>query len=302
MPARLRITAPAALLLGAALGLLAGWGEPAATADVPLQKEESASPSSRVLTVSSRTSSTASTPRLPTEGSAAAYAAAWESLKDGKLPRQERIDLQHLLLREWALVDLAAAIRAVAADPIKHDDDPFDSSAIDYLWQGIAAQPDVAWDIIQSRELGMRTPRLRNGWIQAVGRKDPVELIGKLPQLPQEDRFKAMRAAVVGSHHRDQAGTGGEEVVATLLALRGTADDPIARKALAEGLSSSVRCEDLRADFLRQQDPDVRSIYLDAYAQSFEQLDLPERDAELEALPAHLRAEVVQAKKARNVK
>ncbi len=296
MPAPFRFTAPAALLLGVALGLLAGWGEPAATAGVPAPEKESVSPSSRRLPESPSTLTSRSRSLPPTGGSAAAYAAAWESLKDGKLPRQERTALQRALLEEWALVDLPAAIHAAATDDVHDVEDEFGQSTIDSLQKGIAAQLDLAWDIIQTGGFGLRTPRLRSAWIQALAGQDPVGLIGKLPQLPQGDRSQAMRAAVVGSHQRGQSANSGEQVVAALLALRGTENDQDARAALAVGLSASVRCRDLRADFLRQQDPDVRPIYLEAYALSFRQLNAAERDAEMDALPADLRAEVEQAR------
>lgn len=250
-----RHTAPAALLLGAAVGL-AGLQAPTGDQASRLAKVV-ASPNAQ------------SSAHHPTTGprptaSAGAYIAAWNSLRDGQLPKKERIALQCAILKEWAMVDLSAAIRAVVADQDSWrpwGDDPIRSA----LHAGIAAQPDLAWHFIETHAFGLHTRWIREAWIKVVSPHDPMKVLRRSPHFPPSQRDVVMGIATESIFAPAQPDTAGEEFVSLVLTLPNQPDHFPPRKSLIHKLRSTVGYPGLLDRVGRTQNPDVRGVYLEAY-------------------------------------
>jgi hypothetical protein len=293
---RTPLTLAAALLLGVALGL-AGPREKRRSNEAATVRPEGA-----VATV---TDAGTAVPRageksLSVPGSAAAtsdaYADAWELLKDGTLSRQERRSTESNLLKEWAKVDLPAALEAaIRAASEGHWMDPdayFVLSPLDACTEGIERQGDLVWDLIASREYGLHTRQLRKKWIHVFAEERPLEVLRRLPEMPPDVRAGAVLEAVATTHRLGQPAPGKEEVVAAVLAFRGTPDEAAVMQGYAGGIASVTESSELSALLLDPPDPAMREIYLMAYAMEIRMGSSASRQVGLGMLPPDLKAEV----------
>jgi hypothetical protein len=300
---RTSLTLSAALLLGVALGLtgLRGKTQPPEVRHSSAAVSDPAAPaagseSSRDDAVSS------SSTRKPEGSSPDAYAAAWELLQQRDLRRSERQELESTLLREWSKVDLRAALHAAfARDPI-YDEDPFRWSPVEACLEEVDKQPDLVWELISSREYGLRTRDLRVAWMDSCAGKKPLEVLRRLPDLPAEDRAQAVHMAIYFTHDPEEPAPGKDEVVAAVLALRGTPDEAAAMEGFAKALARVTGSSDLAALMLDSPDPGLREVYLMAYAFVIERGGPLGESAHLDPLPPGLRAEVEAVIKARREK
>lgn len=105
----------------------------------------------------------------------AAYAGAWEILKDGKLHPYIRTALQESLLEEWCLVDLEAALHAAIGE-----------SMIGACAPGIEERSEEVWSWIQDSKFGLSTWPLLRTWIETAGEKDPGLLLQRFGELPPD--------------------------------------------------------------------------------------------------------------------
>lgn len=115
------------------------------------------------------------------------YAAAWETLKDGRLPRQERLEIQRSLLREWSVLDLEAAFRAVFAEGPGSQADLLEACD-----SGILADPSAAWALAMTRAVGWESARVRTRWLEIVADKDPLRVFPVLDQVSPSERTDAV--------------------------------------------------------------------------------------------------------------
>lgn len=275
----------AALLLGAAIGFSRLPG--------PLAQSSPVSPSawgSGEETDAVSSSSDGKTPATRTSGlpSKSAYASAWELLKDGHLPRGERLQLQCALLEEWCMLDLEPALRAALGE--LPDEDPFAPDPLTACDAGIASQLELTWELIQKRELGLHTHRLRWKWIETAAQKCPRDLIHHLPDLPPDCIEGAIHVGVQQTQRSSAPEK--DQVITAALAFRGTPDEAAAMKGAAGGLASALEFSDLIATLLDTSDSQSRALYFDAYVTALDDLSASRLQAELENLPATLRAEV----------
>lgn len=285
-----RFTAPAALLLGAAVGL-AGIQTPSG--------DQASTPAKVAASPDARSTAHRSTTGTRPTASAGSYIAGWNSLKDGQLPKKERIALQCAILQEWAVVDLSAAIRAVVADQesrltSRGVNDPMREA----LRAGIAAQPDLAWHLIESHAFGLHTRWIRDAWIKAVGPHDPMKVLRRSPHFSPSERDVVMRIATESTFAPAQPDTAGEEFVSLVLTLPNQPDLP-PRKSLIYHLRHTVEKSSLLDRVRQAQHPEIRRVYLEAYL-GFNAMkpELPEGESEPESedepLPPEIREEVEQ--------
>lgn len=297
---RTPLTLLAALLLGAALGLLATGEKPPSSSSLPATAEGAGTAARGNPSPPPRAGRESTSARLPAGSTAAAYSAAWELLLDRELPRDERTTLASALLEEWCLVDLRAALHAAFSDGRTDSDDPFAPDALDSCSKGIEQQPDLAWELCESQEYGLHTRRLRETWIVHTGVQDPLRLLDRYSLLPAErleqgraPRDAAIRMALVGSLEKNADPKLAEAVLAKLVALAEEGDrEKIVSAAAAflpQWLPAERNLESLRA----AQSPVDREIYLKAYAGLVQShLDIGQLE-KLDQIPADLRAEVL---------
>lgn len=283
---RTPVTISAALLLGVAFGFAGPWGKEMTRNEGP--------PPSDAGSATASAAAGGSSARTAASSSANAYAAAWELLKDGKLRREERRQLESTLLREWSKVDLRAALHAAFEGDCSDRDDPFVFLPMDASLE-VGTQADLLWELVLSREYSLHTRRLRREWINITARKDPLEILRRLPEMPPDVRALAVCRAVADSHrfaglYRPAAGK--EEVIAAVLKLRGSSYEAAAMAGLAGGISSITETSELSGLLLNSPDPALRDVYLKAYAIKVEHGSDGGRQVALDILPAETRAEV----------
>jgi hypothetical protein len=299
---RTPLTLSAALLLGVALGLAGPREKKPAPEGLPAPAAASAPAAPAAGAPSSRGRAASSSARTSAVSKPDAYAAAWELLQQRDLRRSERQELESALLEEWSKIDLRAALHAAAAREANHDKDPFKWSPFLECLDEVPHQPDLVWELVSSREYGLHTRDLRREWILSCEESQPLQLIRRLPDLPAEDRAAAIQMAVLYTHRQDEPAPGKDEVVAAVLALRGTPDEAAAVEGFATGLSSSIPTSEVEELLLDPPDPELRDFYLAAYAIAIDGGGPLDENAHLNSLPAGLRAEVEAAVKARRGK
>lgn len=293
------LTLAAALLLGVALGL-AGLREKKPVPEVlPPSAAASLPDAAAAGPASSRDGSASSSPRTTIGSEPDAYAAAWELLQQRDLRRSERQELESALLAEWSKVDLRAALHAqFAAVPNGDEDDPF-QTPLGACMDEVRNQPDLVWELISSREFGLRTRDLRVTWIDSCAGDQPLEVLRRLPDLPVDERAHAIQVAVHCTHRQSQPAPGKDEVAAAVLALRGTPDEAAAMHGFAAGLASATDTSALSTLLLDPPDPEFRDFYLAAYAIEIDRGGPLNENPHLNSLPPDLRAEVEAVIKAR---
>ncbi len=165
------------------LGLLLGFRE-APMQMLPVLSNGAAPP----VPPKSKTEAQASDDRDSNAASAlvtsAEYSAAWDSLKDRFLPRQERLLIQKNLLEEWSVIDLEAAVHAVFAETT--------DEMIDCCAPGIQAAPTKAWELVRARAFGMETLRFRRQWLKCMMGTKPVQVFSIVGELPKGERLSTL--------------------------------------------------------------------------------------------------------------
>jgi hypothetical protein len=125
----------------------------------------------------------------------AAYASAWESLKDSRLSRDDRIRAQSVLLAEWLRHDLAAALVAFYSNP---DDLTYFEAEFfrGQLRPAMAANSKVVEDLLGSGALGLQARSVRDAWFLHLMKTEPVEVLDRLDELPGAWRINRLADVV----------------------------------------------------------------------------------------------------------
>jgi hypothetical protein len=297
---RTSLTLSAALLLGVALGLAGPRGE---------RQSNDAAKSSSVGAVASVTDAGSSVPRagnqsysVPSSAASTsdAYAAAWELLKDGKLRREERRNLESDLLEVWAKIDLRAALHAAYEEEGTDEEDPFEVSPLDACFEGIRSQPDLVWELVSSWEYGLHTRELRKAWITHVGYQNPLKLLEHFTALPAEPmdsdedpREQAVRMALTGCFEKGADPKLADAVLAKLGSLAADGDQERIVSSAASFLPLWIP-ENRHLEFLRgATTPVAREIHLRAYASLIQVYLSNGMEEKLDDIPTEFRAEVL---------
>ncbi|MES2661084.1 MAG: hypothetical protein V4689_20850 [Verrucomicrobiota bacterium] len=176
------------------------------------------------------------------------FARAWKAMPDAKLTTGQRLEAQRELLRQWAAVDLAAAIDAALGEAWDTDGRDFGGNGplLGIFSEAFAENPQESWDLIASKRFGIASGILRRVWIQAAGEKDPRILAARIGDLSWRDRQLALNVCEMNVYGSAQGGMRDpvfkilaglpEDVVTTeqLLAFaaspEGTLEDPVAMR------------------------------------------------------------------------
>lgn len=139
--------------------------------------------------------------RAPSQWRGSEYARAWKALRSAKLSPKERLRLQQELLKEWADIDLVAAIESALEESWDRDGagyyDPT-GPLLGVLSKALAKDPAASWDMIRGRQFGVATGMVRHVWLEAVGRSNPLFLAERIGDLSWRDREKALAACRMG--------------------------------------------------------------------------------------------------------
>lgn len=285
-----RITLSAALLLGVALGL-AGLRDNLTSAADQTPTKNPASAATDVLPPKSAVGRDS----VATASSAAAYSAAWELLKDGKLRREERRVMQCALLKKWCRIDLRAALHAAFEEDGTTREARFTTPLFGSCSEGIRSQPDLAWNLISSREFGLHTRTLRREWIHLTAEDDPPTLVRRFSELPPDVLLDAIWAASASTYRSTEPIRGREELNAAIFAMSKTPTADAATGAFAAGIAARLQHKELLPWVRKPPEAWLRKPYLDAYVLSLRSLAADDLTTVLENLPSNLRAEVEQA-------
>ncbi len=326
---RSHLTRAAALLLGLALGWGGSRQEAAATLDGgngPRRPEkESAKFSADSKPANKLPRSDGEGPFEPTE----AYAAAWDLLKDGRHSIVERRAIQAKLLEEWALVDIASALRAAFSEPANSYIDG-EKTLRDCCLEGIRRQPDLVWSLVLGGSFGFEQRKLSQLWLKAMREQDPVAILECYPDLPEweleirpyesNDPFSRspdaifddepspwrapesypLRAQVISDllHEAHISGREPEEVLRIMKGVARLAKGADGDKVIA--MSDKVLGQILSMDSVvgacqAAGDAEVRNLYFRGLLEKFAWVEDGARAKMLDELPPALRTEVAAA-------
>ena len=127
---------------------------------------------------------------------------AWNALCRAKLSTKDRIQTQRELLKSWAKVDLAAAMRAALDEAWDSDDEQHYNATgplVDAFADAFASHPEESWDLIQNGGFGIGSSMLRQVWIQTIGTKAPLLLAALVKDLSPNDREMAVNVCASGT-------------------------------------------------------------------------------------------------------
>lgn len=131
------------------------------------------------------------------------YRAAWEAIAFRDVTIQERVDLQRELLRQWAEVDLEAALKAALSCAWDGDGGMGGiDQLLDSFEDAFAARPLEAWDLLLSGRPGLGTSIIKARWAAVVARREPMLVLSHLNDLPARSHgstLKTITAAVAGN-------------------------------------------------------------------------------------------------------
>jgi hypothetical protein len=228
---------------------------------------------------------------------ASVYAAAWESLKDGRLTSDDRLRAQKAILAEWVRHDLAAALEAVYADrpAFSHLRDPlrwFD------LESAMTANPEIVEELLKSGRLGLDTNEFRADWFRILAVEDPVAVLGRIGELSGEHRFSVLSfaAGYLPSISQDPAmWQAAMERISLIISGDGKKDGVAEVIGMRLGQANSL--QDLSAAYLADADPQMQELFVHAaYFASLPSdlhLGMLEMRDEVQSLPEPFRSAVI---------
>lgn len=318
----------ASLLLGMALGV-AGSRPRQDVRAVALEASKDAgngsvSPTSAPSRIAADSRHRAARPSESTE----AYAAAWDSLKVGRLPVNELRAIQAKLMEEWALVDIEAALRAAFDEPSAYYVDA-EKNLRDCCLEGIRQHPDLVWKLVSEGSFGFENRKLLDLWVKALREVDPMAILDRYQDFPpweleikpyepeSESPFGVdpevifnseavpwrapesypQRAQVIGTAlhvaHFDVTDPAVAAQIMKRIARLGEGEDgdkviQMSDRVLGQILSISTTVE----GYQKAVDPGVRRLYLGALVQNLSDDDPAVRDVKLAEIPPDLRAKV----------
>lgn len=291
------LTLPLALMIGAGIAALTRGGgvERATGSGTPTLP----TPSARSFTSSA--AHPAATRRSP---EATACAAAWESLKDGRLTAGDREKAQSAILAEWARHDLAAAIQAVYADrpALGFTGDPIRRSELE---SAMMANPDIVEKLLNSGRLGLHTHEVRADWFRLLAVEDPVAVLGRIDELPGNhgSNVLSFTAGYLPSISQDPAmWQAAMERISPMIS--GDERKEVVAEVIAMRLGGANSLQDLNAAYLADADPQMQELFVLAavYASLPDDLHLGILDMrhEVHSLPEPFRSAVIRRWKAEN--
>lgn len=278
-----------ALLLGAGVAAVSRSGAPAASAC-----GSAGSPSGSGPPAPSPPTAPHSMERTSPE--AIACASAWESLKDGRLKRDQRIKAQLVLLEEWTRHDPAAALVAFSSELRGGDGRIFELDEFDPL-PAMAANPAVVEDLLKSGRLGLPSQLFRVLWFHHLAEEDPLGTFDRLGELSDGRRNEILEALARELPSISEDPVTWQQGMERMSALISRPLKEVETEAIVEGLGSGTSLEDLNAAYVATGDPHLHDLLVRAAWESTRSddpfADEPEIPDEFHSLSEPFRSAVI---------
>lgn len=225
------------------------------------------------------------------------FARAWKALRTAKLTTGERVSMQRELLKQWAALDLEAAIEAALGEAWDQDNGEYydpTGHLLGVFGDEFAKDPTGTWEMLRGRQFDVATGMLRHVWIGVVGRKDPVFLASKLGELSWRDRDKAINACRTGFKPGTESAEKLFETLARLPEEVVSADDLV---NFASQGPWQAPPDELKQEILRLGPDDQRmaKVLSIQWGRMLSSQSVTEIEAQLADLPEALRSEVAWA-------
>lgn len=226
-----------------------------------------------------------------------ACAAAWESLKDGRLTSGDRFRAQKAILAEWARHDLGSALVAVYADrpAFSQLGDPLGRFDRD---SAMTANPEIVEELLKSGRLGLHTNEVRADWFRLLAEEDPVAVLGRIGELPGKPAASVL-GFTVGylpsiSQNRSTWQAAMERIS---LIISGSNENNGVAEVIAMRLGGDNSLQDLSAAYLADADPQMQELFVHAaYFASLPNdlhLGMLPMSEEVQSLPESFRSSVI---------
>jgi hypothetical protein len=152
--------------------------------------------------------------------------------------------------------------------------------------------------LVETHAFGLHTQWLREAWIQEEGRRNPLKVVKRSANFSSYDRGVAMNLAVETASGAGKPDAELDQVIGTVLALPTAPFSLPPRKDLIHQLRSTVGYPGLLERVRKAKDPELRSVFLEAYLGITNgPIDLegePQWRSELKSLPPKIREEAAK--------
>ena len=244
----------------------------------------------------SASASAATNPMARSSPEAIACASAWESLKDGRLKREQRIKAQLALLEEWTRHDPSAALVAFSSEFRGGTGRPFTLEEFDPR-PVMVANPDVVEDLLKSGRLGLCSQLFRAMWFHHLAEADPLGTFDRLGELPAGSVDRVLESVAQGLPSISEDPVTWQQGMERISALISRPVKGSKTQAIAEGLGNGTSLADLNAAYLATDDRDLRDLFVRAARESARGddpfADETETPAEFHSLPEPFRSAVI---------
>ena len=207
--------------------------------------------------------SAATNPKARSSPEAIACASAWESLKDGRLKREQRINAQLALIEEWTRYDPAAALVAFSSELRGGPGRFFALEEFDPL-PAMAANPEVAEDLLKSGRLGLCSQLFRALWFRHLAETDPLGTFDRLGELPAGSVNQVLESVAQGLPSISEDPVTWQQGMQRISSLISRPVKEAETQAIVEGLGRGTSLGDLNAAYLATDDADLRGLFVRA--------------------------------------
>ncbi|HVJ46708.1 MAG TPA: hypothetical protein VM511_10010 [Luteolibacter sp.] len=280
------ITHGAALVLGVLLSAVFALSVPGKNADKPARSDPKSEagidpklpPEARAMIKEARNRAT-----LLSKLSARDFRKAWDAIADQSLGTAERHQLQMMLLRQWAEVDLEGALEAAF-------DTSWDSEGgmggirqlLGVFSEQFAKRPTDSWDLITSGKFGLGAAIAKGIWAEAVVKENPLLVVNSFSQIPYHTRT-GIFAKILESIKQDPSKIG--QFYDKLAELPQNEQYLNFIRDAVTQLGARGTTEELRSKFLGATSEAQRTILIHEYGKALGTSDLATIQAELSQLP-----------------
>lgn len=215
--------------------------------------------------------------------SARDFKKAWDAIADQSMSTAERYQLQMMLLRQWAEVDLEGALEA-AFDTSWDNEGGMGGirQLLGVFSEQFAKRPTESWDLITSGKFGLGAAIAKSVWAESVVKENPLLVVNSFSQIPYHTRagiFKKILDSVqkdpskIGQFYDKLAELPQNEQYLNFI-----------RDAVIQ-LGARGTTEELRSKFLGATSEAQRTILIHEYGKALGTSDLATIQAELSQLP-----------------
>lgn len=281
-----KLTHGAALVAGVSLSALLAWSIPGKGKGQAVgspKKSESDLPANLSPEVRASIENARQRAAMISKLRAGDFRKAWDAIADQSLGTSDRYQLQMVLLREWAKVDLDGALSAAF-------DTSWDSEGgiggikqlLSVFNEQFAKRPTEAWDLINSGRFGLGSAIAKGVWAEAVVKENPLLVVNSFSQIPYHTRNNIF-GKILESIRQDPSKTG--QFYDKLAELPQNEQYLNFIRDAVSQLGARGSTEELRSKFLGATSEAQRTILVHEYGKALGTADIAMIQAELSQLP-----------------